>query len=381
MLMGKVVCSLILFFLLSSPLVTALALGGKALGQIIYKPGETITNHYTIYGSDQPVSVLVDGGVFKYITTSEVVNDEFDLIINFPENEFIPSGFYSLALTVAEDSGSQTGISTQVAVSKTFEVVVYSYEKDIKVYLSVPNINEGSNLNFRLGVQSVGYPDIDEVYGQIEVFDAENKKRGTVVTEKQSLNGLESLAFTPSFDARTFPTGTYRAEAIVWYDGKYKVANTTFLIGNMDLILNNYTAVFQPGFNEFFVQVTSNWGNPLRNVYALLFVNGSELVYTPSINLDPWQQGVLKAIAKVTFPPGEYEALLVLFFEGEKKEIPIRITIVAPEVQEIVEEVQKEIQETRRFSLIPAVITSLILMIILGIYLWRRKKPAGKEQF
>ncbi len=362
------------------PAISALSLAGARLGTITYQSGTSFTNHYSILGTDQPVIVTVDGGgQFPGIFVSEVVDNEFDLLVNFPEEVYVAPGSYTFALTVVENSSRQEGISSQVAVSKVFEVVVYSYEKDIQASLSIPNINAGRNVTFQLTVQSMGYPDIEKVYGQIALYNSSRQEVGRLVTETKSLPGLESLSFQPKHDTDHFPTGNYAAKAVVWYDGKSEAVNSTFLIGSMDLIVNNYTAEFNSGFNEFSVIVTNNWGNILRNVYARLFIQDQQLVQTPSLELEPWQQGELKAILNIEFPPGTYAGALKLYFEGESKEVPVGI-IILPVIEQQ-QETEKELQVAGALVFIPALLVIVIILALMAIYLWRKKKRKKKEEW
>lgn len=359
------------------PSVSALGLAGQKLGIITYKPGFSMTNHYSIIGTDKPIEVSADGGILPGIAVSEVIDNEFDLSIDFPTDQYVPPGLYSFAITVKEASPPEAGISTQVAVSKNVEVIVYSYDKDIQASLYAPNINQGRNITFQLGVQSMGYPDIEEVYARINLFNSSRNKLGSVETERKPLLGLESVGFTPAYDTQLFSSGNYYAEALVFYDGKYKIANTTFLIGVMDLILNNYTAELYPGFNEFEIQVTNGWGNGLRNVYARLFIADREVVQTPSIDLGPWQPGTLKAIANIELEPGTYDAILQLYFESERKDVPIQLVVLP--VLEPVQEMEKEIQVTKVWSFIPALASIIIILLIIGFFLLRRKRSRGSE--
>lgn len=369
--------TLAMFLLFMMPSISALGLAGQKIGPIDYKPGFSMTNHYSIIGTDKPIEVTANGGILPGISVSAVVDNEFDLIITFPADQYVPPGSYSFAITVKEASPLEAGISSQVAVSKNIEVIVYSYDKDVQASLYAPNINQGRNVTFQLGVQSMGYPDIEEVYARVNLFNSTSGKLGSVETERKFLPGLESLSFTPSYDTQLFPSGNYYAEALVFYDGKYKTANTTFLIGTMDLILNNYTAELHPGFNEFEIIVTNGWGNGLRNVYAKLFIADQEVVQTPSIDLGPWQQGTLKAIMNIDLPPGTYGALLQLYFESERKDVPIRL-VVLPSVEPI-QEMEKEIQVAKVWSFIPALASVIIILIIIGIFLLRRKRSRGNE--
>ncbi len=377
---GLFVIAGVLFLLLIIPPIFALGLAGQKIGPIDYKPGFSMANHYSIIGTDKPVEVSVDGaGVFQGLSVSEVINNEFDLIINFPIDHYVPPGSYHFGLTVKEASPSEAGISSQVAVSKNIEIIVYSYDKDILASLSAPNINQGRNITFQLGVQSVGYPDIDEVYARINIFNSSHGKVGGVETQRKPVSGLKSISFTPSYDTHLFPSGNYGAEALVFYDGKYKTANTTFLIGIMDLALNNYTAELYPGFNEFEITVTNGWGNGLRNVYAKLFINGREIVQTPSIDLSPWEQGTLKAIANLELQPGTYDGRLQLYFEGEMKEASIRITILPPAQPELNLGIKKELQLAKISVFIPAVLSVAIIIAILCIYLLKKRKRRADE--
>ncbi len=383
----KRVLGFLFSFLLLLPMLQALSLSGKLLSPITYRPGETIVNHYLITDAKSSVEVMIDNSTFHNFSVSEISGDEFDLTLNFPENEHIAPGSYSFGLSVREkqnSSASNAGIGTLVAVSRVFQVVVYSYEKEIQVSLSVPNINQGNNAAFVLTVTSLGYPDINAVRGDVTFYDAQNNLLGKVSTLTQSLKGLESLSFTGSLNTSALPASNYLARAVVWYDGKEKSANTTFLIGNMDVLIGNYTSVFQPGFNEFVIVVTNNWGSTLRNVYAKLFVQGKELIQTPSLDLEPWQEGTLKGIVKIDLEPGTYPALLKIFFEGEVKEVPITITVVSPSSEETAKNESASPPTSKSSaSVIFAVISALVLVLVLIYLLMRRgkKNEPKKDEF
>jgi len=372
------ILALMLLLLVLVPTVSALSLAGQSLGTITYMPGVSITNHYSIFDTDKPVEVLVDGGILSGISVSDVVDNEFDLIIDFPQNYYIPPGSYNIGLTVREVSPAEAGISSQVAVSKSFEVIVYSYDKDIQASLYAANINQGKNVTFQLSVQSMGYPDIEEVYAKINILNSSRDKVGGMETLRKPLPGLEGVSSSSSYDTQIFPSGSYYAEALIFYDGKYKTANTTFLIGIMDLILNNYTTQVYQGFNDFEITVTNGWGNELRNVYAKLLIDDGEIVQTPGLNLGPWQQAVLATIVNIEQEPGTYNAALHLYFEAENKEIPIEL-VVLPPLLALPAQTEKELQIAKVSAFIPAILSSTVILFIMGVYLLRRKKTVENE--
>lgn len=369
--------------ILISPSLQALSLSGKSLGIITYVPGSRIVNHYRISNTNLPVEVELSPGPFSSITVSEIVNDEFDLIIDFPAGEHIPTGGYSVALTVKEASDpGGTAISSVVAVSKVFQINVLSYKKEIRASLSAPNVNVGSNATVHLSVSSVGYPDINEVYGDLSIYDQENMLLETVTTEHKPLPGLGSVGFVHTFPTEYLPPAEYTARAVVWYDGQQQHVNASFLIGTMDLQLKDYTAVLQQGFSEFSARVMNNWGNRLRGVYAQLFLNESMLLHTPTIELSPWEEGVLKGLVKVDVAPGRHNGTLTLFFEGESKDVPVEITVLKAPAQQV----EKVVQAPGVLAYLPAIaagMVSLVLLVMLAIYLFRARwvKKQRKEEW
>ena len=356
-----------LLFLFSIPSLFAIGLSGRPLGTIPYQPGETITNHYAVIGANGPVAISVDSGPFSNITLSELKDDEFDLFINFPENERIPTGQYSFALSVRELAGESTeGIGSLTAVSKVFQVEVYSYEKEIAAELIAPSVNEGTPINFKISVQSRSYQDIDKVNSEITVFDKENRSIGKLTTDEQPLPSLSSIMLrAPPFPTKGLEANEYSARAMVFYDGQELALNTTFKIGAIDIALLNYSQVLEQGFNEFFVEVESRWGDVLKNVYAKVFLNDEEILQTPSISLNPWEKSVLKSLAKVDLLPGSYAGNIELFFEGEMKEVPITV---------LVKEAAAPQQQKTPLLLITTLVLSILLAIALVILLLQMKR-------
>ena len=368
-----------LFLVAILPVVSALELSGTKLSPIIYRSGATITNHYTISGTNAEVDVNLDPGPFQGITVTEVVDNEFDLIIYFSPEQYIAPGSYSFGLSVKEKPAAGAGaISSLVAVSKIFTVEVYSYDKEIDLSLDVPNINAGSPLSLQLTVISRGYPDINSVFGEITILNADAVPWGTIRTEEKFLPGLSAVTFTEVFDASSVVVGNYAAAATVFYDGQQESANTTFLIGNMDILVRNYTSTLPRGFADFNVVVVSNWGNVLRNVYAKLFIAGQELLQTPSLDLLPWQEAQLQGILKVDLVPGGYNGTLQLFFEGEHKDIPIIVTII--ELPAAAPEVQQPASSTMVISIILIILLLAVVVLVYFLFHRRHEKNKGRSR-
>ena len=353
---------ILISFLLFIPSLSAISVMGKQLSPILYVSGKTITNHYVIADTNYAVEVVIKGQLTEYINISEVKDNQFDMTIQFPD-KLIDPGIYTFTLSINEASHDYSGtVGSRLAVNKNFQVLVYSNEKELEPSFSATSVNINETVQFTIFVESRGYQDIERVNAEIMVYDTKNKELGKVKTKDVPLPALLNANLRGSFDTKGLPAGSYHAKANVFYDEKMKSTNATFKIGSMELILKNYTSIINPGFNEFKFIIQNNWGNPLSNVFARLSLNNSEILETPTINVDAWQEGELKGIALVNFSPGIYSAVLHLFYEDQNREIPLNITMV-----EIISPVVKEEKSNIWIyvSLSAVVIILIIIIIIL----------------
>ena len=371
--------------------VSALALSGKQVPPVVYKPGTTFTNSYEVFGSDKNVVAQVDsGGVFKHFSTTPIVDGKFDIILDFPADEYIEPGEYVIGVTVVEeparnaDGELEGGINTLVAVSKKVYIIVYSYEKDVKASLDVPNVNFGSNVKVSVNVASVSYKDIDSVKADLILYDEETKTEiARKSTTEKPLKSLKSIKFTETFDTEEWEAKKYFTKAVVTYDGVVEEVNSTFLIGNMDLQLKDYSKQLTQGYSDFSARVTNNWGNELKNVKAKLFIGGEELLETPTISLGAWQEGELKGIVKVDLKPDVYKGKLKLFYEGESKEEQIEVTVVMPKAGEgvVSPSEQQPLSTEESNSLVFISIAVVVLVIGVVIYFIRKRRGEADDEF
>src|SRR3989338_9681496 len=112
----------ILLVIIILPFVQGLALHGNHLSPIIFEPGKKIMNHYVIDDTDKKVIISLGGELLEYVRVTEVVNNEFDLIIEVPETLPEP-GEYWFSLHATE-IGDSEGVGSLVSVNLLFLVEV-----------------------------------------------------------------------------------------------------------------------------------------------------------------------------------------------------------------------------------------------------------------
>ena len=340
----KFFLNLIILIFLFLPSILALGVAGEKLSPIIFIPGKTIVNPYQIVGEQGDYSVTILGDLSEYIAVSDIINNQFDLIITFP-NEMVEVGDYRFTLLIEEGDDQKLGggAGAKIAIRLNFDVVVYSQEKDLLASLSISDVNEGENLGIVVNANSKSYRDIEEVKSEVTIYDLNNDVLGTVSTDKKPLKSLESTNLYASFDASNLIYGDYWAEANVFFDGDSKLAKTKFKIGTKDILLKEHTKKLNVGYSEFFAKVVSNWGNELKNVYLVLEINGDEYLQTVTTSLGPWEEKSLSGIASIDLPIGEYDAKLRLFFEDQMKEENIKIKIIEELIKEKIDLDEKEL--------------------------------------
>ncbi|MEK6900534.1 MAG: hypothetical protein AABX05_05400, partial [Nanoarchaeota archaeon] len=112
--------------------------------------------------------------------------------------------------------------------------------------------------------------------------------------------------------------------------------------------------------------VKNNWGHRLRYVYAKRSLDGAELLQTPTINLEPWQESELKGLIKVELAPGIYAGKIKLFYENEDKEIPVTIKVLKSEEEKISPE--DSFKNNLLISLLVGLVAVLSLVFAYFIY-------------
>jgi len=357
---------MVIFFSILASSAYSLNLRGNHLSPIIFEPGKEIVNHYTIEGTDREVEINLGGELLQYVRVTEVTSNEFDLIIEMPETLPEP-GSYSFSLHVNElsDSGG-SAIGSSVSVNLIFLVEVPPYGKAIGISFDIPNVNEHQPVPISINVESKGLEDIAMLRGQVTVYDLENNSVAFVSLTEKLLPALASTSLSANLPPDKLSAGRYWAEAVVNYDGEIKIMRDDFKVGNLDLILVEYTSQLSQTFSEFRAKVENNWGNPIQIAYATVSINGTELLTTPSLSLGPWQEAELKGILRTDFLPGNYSGAIQLFYDDLSKVENVTFSVL---------ESPKEVKETPLASVL--IIAGILLLFIVGIiigYLLLKKR-------
>ena len=110
----------------------------------------------------------------------------------------------------------------------------------------------------------------------------------------------------------------------------------------------------------------------------MLFLEGREILQTPSISIGPWQEKEVQGIVNIEKESGTYPGTLKLFYEGESKEEAIILTIFK-KIDDTQEKLQQKIEHSRAITQVFMVSSIIIVLILLGYIFYQKKKSNGEN--
>jgi len=291
----------------------------------------------------------------------------FKVIFNVPKDVDLSRyepGIHTLWLVAEEVFSSMSGIGARGVVKLPIRIrVLYDYAV-IKASISVKNGNVNDLLPVKLSLENWGKENT-VVNGFVNVLDSQQKIQRTLTFDPIEVKATERKEVNLVLDTTGFLQGEYTAVAeIYWNENKNKtIASTTFLVGNLDLKIKNYTKELKADeINPFEITVESLWNNPMEDVYARVLLKGPDgkefSMKTPTYTLDPWKELTLKGYVDLTgAPTGKYKGKIVIYFDGKSKEKSIKVDVVSKEAVEMP-------GATPAFGLSKSVFIGLLIAII-----------------
>ncbi|MBW2984267.1 hypothetical protein KY361_04080 [Candidatus Woesearchaeota archaeon] len=365
--------------LLLLPTVHAIGLMSPPVGTIIYQPGYEGELTFFVRGFNYDVEASV-GGLGEYATLSPITDlpnglKQFTLKIEFPDTVELDEGVHTFSVGVREVGQPGGMVGALTAVQKKFKLLVYSKEKKITANFDAPDANEKELMLFRVNVQSVCYPYIALVLGRITIYDNENNSLATFDTNKASLESGQTETLEAGWNNSILVPGTYRAEALVIFDGESILLEDIFKIGTLMIKINDYINEFISGqIDEFRVELENVWNNPIKDIYAELFIDGEKVLKSSTIDLDPWQKGVINAYWNVTLAPGEYNGKIKLYYADTYSEKNIKVRIKERMVRLSLEQVYGLV------SVGLLVMVVVLAVIVVRLYLKEKSKEKSKKE-
>ncbi|MBI4016349.1 MAG: hypothetical protein HY363_01510 [Candidatus Aenigmarchaeota archaeon] len=379
---------LLLLFLLSLPVVYSVGIRGNNLRVMIdFEPNKQLEFDYAVIanaGFTQDYELRAVGDLAEYVTFEpakiEALPDggrgPFKAIIRFP-SEITAPGIHPLELFVDEtmvrgsnDWNAGASVGAKVSAVAQIMVRVRYPEKKLAASLSLSDVDEHQPLAITANVENWGKTDFSSVWADFAIYNLNNTKLETLVSNKVNLATLEQKKVSALLDTAKYEPGEYRIKATVHGDEITEELNGTFRIGALAVEIIEATATFKnSSINQFNVKVRNRWNNAVSDVYAIIRIGPSE-VQTPTVVLKAWEERILTGYWDTTgFEIGEHDAYITLHYNGKTASAKVKVEII-PDLEA---QTEKPISTTATFAI--GLLTLLMLLIIINaVLLFRLKK-------
>jgi len=357
---------LILIFLLI-PSVHALGIS-PAIVELDFKSDEIIEITYKVSSdyAEQRIVPFVLGDLAEYV---KLDRDElfgsgiFTARINFPSSIDKP-GPHTISIGVEEAPRDEGAIGTIVRVIGIVKVYVPYPGRYAEGSLKIEDGNVDEIIPLEVSVINRGKEDLN-VDVNVLFLDGLGERKGSLDFEPFFLISGQEKIFRGEFDTMGFKAGNYMAEAYINY-GEELMINKSFRIGSLFVNITNFTTELpKGGIQRFAVNIESLWNDNLEEVYADVNISNdfeSIVFRTPSEDLSAWGKKNLIGFIDTTQLTGDYKTEVVLSYLGEQNSVYGTLKI-------------KEFNLT--YAIIAGVI--VILVIIIGIWLYRKRFKSGKR--
>ena len=285
---------------------TALGLGmTPAFKEIKYTPGENQTIEFTVINNEHRTLTLNVGslGELAEYVTIDPHQLEFDeeerektvrVTINPPKN--LDPGDRTVKIKISEFIPNvQIGenyINIKLEITSKITVQVPYPEKYVLVKLSI-NPNENEEIEVKATVENLGTKDIKGIKATFGIYNQDDQLQEKEA-EETSLDRKLDHIFSETFDAKDFAQGEYTIKAKIEYDDNLVELGRDLTIGEEEVIISDYTKYFVQGrINKFDIEVKNNWNRKIRNAFALIYIDGFDVIKSLAYDLEPLQEKIL----------------------------------------------------------------------------------------
>jgi hypothetical protein len=164
---------------------------------------------------------------------------------------------------------SQAFIGATVAVVTQLVVSVPYPGKFAKAAFDVINAEQGGDALFLFPVVSLGLEDLENVYANVNIYDINKKKVGSLETDHVQVPSKKRVDIISKWKADV-PLGNYWANATLTYDNGTLLFNKGFAVGTplLELQQINVSDFTLGQVAKFNMLVENKWSEPITAAYA-----------------------------------------------------------------------------------------------------------------
>jgi hypothetical protein len=401
----------LLIFVLLVTSVSALRISGdKVKFNIPFEPNYTLSKTFTVTNNDGYISsydifpIYMGGADLREYFTVEPNkfegvgsgdSREFKVTLNLPEKIDYP-GITETWVKVKTSKVNSVGISAVPALAIRYIFFILYPFKYLEWGFSAPNLNVDEESSFRITMNNLGEPVINSAKANIEIIDMRTNNSVTTLKTSTTYNiqSKETPEIKATFSSVGLKPGQYKAIATFSWDENISTEEKFFRIGQMDVVMHNFTRLFEvDSINRMFINVSSGWNNKIKHLDAKILIydleTNQELTSFKALSssLDPWENKKLEAYFDTKgLEKKEYKAVIEFKFDGLIKKVEGIIRIDENINAEIVDEIPgkfnlnfSEVLTTMNLMIFLLVVFLLINVYLLVTYVIKKEKKIDPE--
>jgi hypothetical protein len=320
------------------------------------------------------VEVYVEGDLAEYfdfertpVTLPPGEAREFTVFFNFPSDLRIAPGEHRTDIVAAQvgdgEEGGTVAAFVAVAIPVLVEVPYEGIFLDAKI--EIGEAEAGTPVDFGIELISLGKEVISIVNGNIGIINEEGVVVDEIIFQELNIQPLDTRLVSLEWFPGDNSAGIYNATLFIEYDGEEANFVKEFRLGDLLIdILDLEEKKFKKGqINRINVLTRSFWNYEINDAYAEIFIFGSSSK-SESMTFGSWEEKTVPVYFDMNgLESGEYEARVVLSYEGVTTEKVFDITIGAI-----------------LFSVTNLIYAGLVVVLIVLVVLFLKKRKLFKSK-
>ena len=197
----------------------------------------------------------------------------------------------------------------------------------------IPEAEKDKEVSFIIPIYNLGSKKIEKASANIDIYDANNKKLTTIISDEKSIDPFTKRELVASWSAN-LDQGTYDVIATINYDGNIIELNGKIMIGDffikpVDISVNNFKLGQVAKFNI----LVENIGNYIiKDAYSEMLLNKqaqqiADIKSQPTEIPAKTQKELIAYWDTENIEQGEYQGKIIFGYENKKSERQIRTEV------------------------------------------------------
>lgn len=323
-----VLLGIIFSLLLVSNFVSASLGISPAKEDVNFAPNYKFSVTFAVHSDDPTklINVSIAGELTQYVTidTTQIRGDGKVIVtVELPDSIEKP-GKNRIWVVVSEipeeDSGAAIGVAIKLMAA--IDVRVPYPGKYLESEFNIPDANINEKIPVEIKVTSRGTETL-LINPIVDFYDSSGKQVESMPFSTKELKTNEVKTFRQDLDSAKLKPDNYLAVATIDYGADEKIVlNRTFKIGNLNVIITNFTQNATAGeINKFVIKLKSNWNGKIESIFANVNISNESSGYlfgTSPENLAPWEEKELFGYLDAKeMGPGKYHTEIRLNYQGQ----------------------------------------------------------------